>query len=67
MSIEQRAKDFIAVNGWTQEQLASAVGIHPVTLCRILRKPRKREDAREKLQAFLASYELKQQATEKPE
>lgn len=56
MDIRSSAYDFMRRNGWTQAALARAVGIHPVTLCRLLAAPKKPETAYDKLFNFLASH-----------
>lgn len=53
MNIEYVAKELMRQKGWTQAMLAREIGIHPVTLCRLLAAPKKRQSAYDKLFNFL--------------
>lgn len=55
MDIEYAAKELMRKRGWTQATLAKAIGIHPVTLCRLLSAPKRRQSAYDKLMNFLMS------------
>lgn len=57
MNIEYAAKELMKKRGWTQVALAKAVGIHPVTLCRLLSAPKRRQSAYDKLLDFLVRNE----------
>lgn len=57
MNIEYAAKELMRQRGWTQATLAKAIGIHPVTLCRLLSAPKRRQSAYDKLLNFLVRNE----------
>lgn len=54
MDITENTRRFLNAAAWTQEQLAQAIGVHPVSLNRYLNR-RKRIGTGERLAAFLAS------------
>lgn len=57
MNIEYTAKELMQERGWSQADLAKAVGIHPVTLCRLLssKNHQRRPSAYDKLVFFLTT------------
>ena len=63
MNIEYAAKELMKKRGWTQVALAKAVGIHPVTSCRLLSAPKRRQSAYDKLLDFLVRNEERPPAT----
>ena len=55
MDIKKITKQILKDRGWTQDHLAREVGIHPVTLCRLLRNPYPPKSAYDKLVTYLLS------------
>jgi DNA transposition AAA+ family ATPase len=57
MDIEQRTKQFLESSGWSQAQLARAIGIFPEGLSRFFNARVGRGTIYEKLDVFLSSQE----------
>ena len=54
MNIQKLTKRCLKDFGWTQEQLAREVGIHPITLNRLIKSPTRPVSAYDKLFSFLS-------------
>ena len=59
MNISEKAFFFLEASGWTQAQLAQAIGVHVTNLNRFLNRRVKRVSIPEKLAGFFASQEAK--------
>lgn len=53
MDIQEAAKKIMKRNGLSQADLAKEVGIHPVTLCLLLKDPKRPDSAYDKLARYL--------------
>lgn len=53
MDIQTAAKKIMKRNGLSQADLAKEVGIHPVTLCLLLKDPKRPDTAYDKLVRYL--------------
>lgn len=53
MDIQKITKQILKDRGWTQDRLAREVGIHPVTLCRLLQNPFPPKSAYDKLLSYI--------------
>ena len=62
MNISEKTLAFLEASGWTQSQLAKAIGVHPISLNKYLNRRGKRVSVPEKLMSFLESKEAEQAA-----
>ena len=59
MNIQAEAKRIMRLKNLTQAELAREVGIHPITLCLLLKDPKKPDTAFDKLFRYLESETAK--------
>lgn len=55
MNIQANTKKVMRLRSLTQAELAREAGIHPVTLCLLLKTPKKPDTAYDKLVRYLAA------------
>ena len=64
MNIQTEAKKIMKLRSLTQAELAREAGMHPVTLCLLLKEPKRPDTAYDKLVRYLESARAESHAGE---